>query len=137
VKNGTARLVVLNRISRSIIQKQREQWCGKSEFVFPHPKTLKPYKKMFTTNWKQSWENAGLPMGPWVTEGVHNLKHTCGRRLRAAGVQPETRKVCLGHRNGDITTHYSAAEVKELIDAFETLCERREGIVRSPARRYL
>lgn len=60
---------------------------------------------------------------------MHTLKHTCGRRLRAAGVSRETRKVCLGHRNGDITTHYSAAEVKELLDAFELLCERREGIV--------
>ena len=132
VKNGEARLVVLNRIARSIIQQQRELWCGKSDYVFPHPKTLKPFKKLFTSSWKQSWEAAGLPMGPWVTEGVHNLKHTCGRRLRAAGVQPETRKVCLGHRNGDITTHYSAAEVKELIDAFETLCQRREGIVLRP-----
>ena len=36
---------------------------------------------------------------------VHDLKHTFGRRLRAAGVPVETRKVLLGHRNGDITTH--------------------------------
>ena len=29
----------------------------------------------------------------------------------------ETRKVLLGHKNGDITTHYSAAELAELIAA--------------------
>jgi hypothetical protein len=48
---------------------------------------------------------------------VHDLKHTFGRRLRAAGVSDETRKVLLGHKNGDITTHYSAAELAELIAA--------------------
>ncbi len=29
----------------------------------------------------------------------------------------ETRKVLLGHKTGDITTHYSAAELAELIGA--------------------
>jgi integrase len=48
---------------------------------------------------------------------VHDLRHTAGRRLRAAGVGLETRRAILGHANGDITTHYSAAEVAELIAA--------------------
>jgi hypothetical protein len=39
--------------------------------------------------------------------------HACGRR----GVPLETRKVLLGHRNGDITTHYSAPELEELSTA--------------------
>ncbi|MFT7289265.1 MAG: integrase [Halieaceae bacterium] len=59
-------------------------------------------------------EEAGLPQ-VWV----HDLKHTFGRRLRAKGVSHETRQVLLGHKNGQITTHYSAAEVGELIDAVE------------------
>jgi hypothetical protein len=50
---------------------------------------------------------------------VHDLKHTFGRRLRAKGVSHETRQVLLGHKNGQITTHYSAAEIGELIDAVE------------------
>lgn len=56
---------------------------------------------------------------PWGFEHVrvHDLKHTFGRRLRAAGVGEETRKVLLGHTNGDITTHYSAVELAELITA--------------------
>ena len=29
----------------------------------------------------------------------------------------ETRKVLLGHRNGDITSHYSAPEIEELLVA--------------------
>ena len=48
---------------------------------------------------------------------MHDLKHTFGRRLRAAGVPLETRKVLLGHKSGDITTHYSAPELAELLEA--------------------
>ncbi len=55
---------------------------------------------------------------------VHDLKHTFGRRLRAAGVWLETRCGLLGHKNGDITTHYLAPELRELIEAAERVCER-------------
>jgi integrase len=52
----------------------------------------------------------------------HDLKHTFGRRLRAMGVPLETRKVLLGHKNGDITSHYSAPELAELLDAANRVC---------------
>ncbi len=58
---------------------------------------------------------------------IHDLKHTFGRRLRAAGVPHETRKGLLGHRTGDITTHYSAAELEELIEAANRVCEDKSG----------
>ncbi len=58
---------------------------------------------------------------------VHDLKHTFGRRLRAAGVPLETRKVLLGHKSGDITTHYSAAELSEVLNAAEQVCDRGTG----------
>jgi hypothetical protein len=66
-----------------------------------------------------------------VMKGVHNLRHTCGRRLRAAGVPLETRKQLLGHASGDITTHYSAAELGELLAAAERITNRGTG--RTPA----
>jgi integrase len=59
---------------------------------------------------------------------VHDLKHTFGRRLRAAGVPVETRKVLLGHRNGDITTHYSAPELEERLEAANRVCAEKSGI---------
>jgi len=34
-------------------------------------------------------------------------------------VSHETRQVLLGHKNGQITTHYSLAEIGELIEAVE------------------
>ncbi len=53
---------------------------------------------------------------------MHDLKHTFGRRLRAAGVSFEDRQDLLGHRSGRITTHYSAAELENLIAAAEEVC---------------
>lgn len=57
---------------------------------------------------------------------MHNLRHTFGRRLRSAGIPLETRKALLGHANGNITTHYSAAELQELIDAAVAIANRGE-----------
>ena len=57
---------------------------------------------------------------------IHDLKHTFGRRLRAAGVPEETPKVLPGHKNGDISTHYSAAELRELIEAVQKIDASRE-----------
>jgi hypothetical protein len=48
---------------------------------------------------------------------VHDLNHTFGRRLRAAGVSFEDRQVLLGQKSLRLTTHYSAAEVQNLIEA--------------------
>jgi len=50
------------------------------------------------------------------------LKHTFGRRLRAAGVSFEDRQDLLGHVSTRITTHYSAAELGNLIAAAEKVC---------------
>jgi hypothetical protein len=39
----------------------------------------------------------------------------------------ETRKTLLGHAGGDITTHYSAAELGELVEAAGTITKRDRG----------
>jgi hypothetical protein len=72
---------------------------------------------MLTSGWIRARNKAVLP---WVR--VHDLKHTFGRRLRAAGVSFEDRQDLLGHRSGRITTHYSAAELDRLIEAVEKVC---------------
>jgi integrase len=48
---------------------------------------------------------------------IHDLKHTFGRRLRAAAVPEETRAVLLGHKTRSMPTHYSVAELAELLAA--------------------
>ena len=89
-----------------------------------------PVRKLRTSAWIRAWTKAGLPTDSTLLKGVHNLRHTFGRRLRGAGVPQETRKALLGHASGDITTHYSAAELGELLDAAEKVTDR--GRAQSP-----
>ena len=74
---------------------------------------------MNNTAWKKARESVGLKQ-----VRVHDLRHTCGRRLRAAGVSMEDRQDILGHKSGRITTHYSAVEVGHLIEVVELLCDQ-------------
>lgn len=80
---------------------------------------------MHNTAWNSAWRRAGLSTDKKYCRGPHNLKHTFGRRLRAAEVPMETRKVLLHHTNGDVTLLYSPAEIQELINAVEKLTEMR------------
>ncbi|MAY54530.1 MAG: integrase [Gammaproteobacteria bacterium] len=118
VKNRQDKLVVLNDIAHSVVESCRGEH---PEFVFTN-QLGNPVKKMHTTAWKFSWIRAGLPDDGVYLKGVHNLRHTCGQRLRAAGVSNETRKTILGHKNGDITSHYSEAGILELLEAVNRLC---------------
>jgi integrase len=121
VKNREDRLIVLNKVAKSIVEEVRDH----------HPTHVFSYqghavKSINNTAWQRARRDVGL-----TQVRVHDLKHTFGRRLRAAGVSVETRKVLLGHRNGDITTHYSAPELEELIIAANKVCRERSG--KSPA----
>ncbi len=116
VKNKEDRVVVLNDVALSVINDCRGQH---PVYVFTYKG--QPVTRIHNTAWKRSWREAGLPT-EGVKKGPHNLKHTYGRRLRAAGVSLETRKVLLGHTSGDITTHYSAPELQELLDASQRVC---------------
>ena len=115
VKNGDERLVVLNRVARSVIDAQRGRH-PESAFVFND----KPVTRMLNSAWLKARTRAGLPQ----VRG-RDLKHTLGRRLRAAGVSFEDRQDLLGHRSARITTHYSAAELSRLIEAADSVGERQ------------
>ena len=77
---------------------------------------------MLNGAWLRARGRSGLPQAR-----VHHLKHTFGRRLRAAGLSFEDRQDLLGHRSGRITTHYSAAELSRLLEAANSVCERGEA----------
>lgn len=116
-KNKQDHILVLNRTARSVIDARRGI---DAKYVFTY-RGNRLVDGMHHASWINAWRQAGLPTSDDVLKGPHNLRHTFGRRLRAAGVPFETRKVLLGHKNGDITTHYSAAELRELIDAVERI----------------
>lgn len=124
-KNRVARVVVLNRIARAVVDEVRGQ----------HPEYVFSYRghRIETIN-NNGWQSARRRaaekyeerLGRACPEGfrtlhVHDLRHTVGRRLRALQVPFETRQDVLGHKNGNITTHYSAAEVRELLNAVTLL----------------
>lgn len=131
VKNREDRLVVLNAVARSVVEAQR----GK------HPIAVftfrgRPVGRINNYAWQHARQRAAdryaevfgepAPDG-FAAVRVHDLKHTFGRRLRAAGVPLETRKVLLGHRTRDITTHYSAPEIGELVEAANRVCRDDSG----------
>lgn len=121
VKNREDRLVVLNRVAKSVVEEVRGLH---PDYVFTYKGH--PVSNINNSSWKRVRKQVGM-----AQVRVHDLKHTFGRRLRAAGVALETRKVLLGHRNGDITTHYSAPELEELFEAVNKVCGEESG--KSPA----
>jgi integrase len=90
-----------------------------------HPENVfayqgRPVKKMYGAAWRKARQRAGLSL-----VRVHDIKHTFGRRLRAAGVSFEDRQDLLGHKSGRITTHYSRPELENLLDAANKVCTQR------------
>jgi hypothetical protein len=81
---------------------------------------------MHNSAWKKARKRAGLAQ---VRE--HDLKHTFGRRLRAAGVSLEDRQDLLGHKSARITTHYSRPELEQLITSANKVCANESR--KSPA----
>lgn len=134
-KNGEDRLVVLNRVARLIVAEQRSQ----------HPELVFPYKgrrltELLNNGWVMARKRAAArylkELGKPCPDGfrkirVHDLKHTFGRRLRAAGVSFEDRQDLLGHKSSRVTTHYSGAELANLITAAEKVCGEKSR--KSPA----
>ncbi len=111
VKNREDRLVILNRVAKSIIEERR----GKhSIHVFTYKE--RPITRMTNTAWNRARKLINIDVR------VHDLKHTYGRRLRAAGVSFEDRQDLLGHKSARITTHYSRAELTQLIEAANSIC---------------
>jgi len=146
VKNAQDRLVVLNRIARSVVDAQRGQHPDNVFAYVPKRRNAKPGEQqegaapvpvlhMNNSAWQSAraraadkWEEqTGTP----APEGfrkvrVHDLKHAFGRRLRAAGVSFEDRQDLLGHKSARITTHYSGPELANLIAAAEKVCEDKK-----------
>jgi integrase len=117
IKNGDERLVVLNQIAESLVEEQRGSHVSHVFHYQGHP-----ILRIYNSAWLRARKAAGLDK-----VRVHDLKHTFGRRLRAAGVSFEDRQDLPGHRSGRIATHYSSAELSNLIAAANTVCDRGQG----------
>jgi integrase len=104
---------VLNVTGHKIIDRQRGKHL---EYVFTYKG--KPISRFGSSAWYRATAKAGIGhVRP------HDLRHTFARRLRAAGVSFEDRQDLLGHKSGRITTHYSQAELLNLITASNKIVE--------------
>lgn len=111
-KTKQERILVPNDVAQGVLNEVRGLH---PEFVFSYRgKRLRNLRSMA---WRKAWAAAGLPRDKMIRQGVHNLRHTYATRLRAAGVSHEDRKDLLGHSSGSMTTHYSQAEIRNLIAA--------------------
>ncbi len=98
--------------TRSVIEQVRGIH---SEYVFTYKGNR--ILAMNNSGWQKARKRVGL-----TQVRIHDLKHTFGRRLRAANVSFEDRQDLLGHKSSRITDHYSSAELADLIEAAEKAC---------------
>ena len=160
VKNGEDRLVVLNDVASSVIESCRGNhpervftYDGEPVNSMDNSAWVKARLRVAMQFYTESGKSIPPELlkegqrGILITEKLkdflvdelpglanvrcHDLKHTFGRRLRAAGVSLETRKVLLGHKNGDITSHYSSPELAELLEAANRVCADKSGKTRA------
>ena len=125
VKNRVGRVVVLNDIAKSVIQKRHGE----------HPKYVFVYKNhpvtsMGGTAFQKARKRAASKLASIRSVGVHSLKHTYGARLRVAGVPEEDRNFLTGHKGKmSMTTYYSAPELKKMLEYSNRVCEQNDKLV--------
>lgn len=105
MKNKKPMVLILNRLAREAIDSMRG---FHEELVFGE------LYQMTNNSWKTAWKEAGLPIGKEYGKGVHNLRHTFGKRLRDAGVDERDVQDLLHHLPRNITRHYSVPELRNL-----------------------
>lgn len=135
-KNRLARVVVLNDAAQAIVERKRGQH---PVYVFTrineHGERNRT-GRMRNSGWVSARNRAAqkylavfgkeTPFG-FRDLRAHDLRHTFGRRLRSAGVSKEDRKDLLGHKSGDVTTDYSAAELMNLIKAANLVVRSKDS----------
>ena len=142
-KNGRPRLAILNDVAQSIVESQRGEH---DTYVFTFLDFRGERTRLGTlrnSGWIAARRRASAryreELGRRPAKGfqrirAHDLRHTFGRRLRAAGVSLEDRQDLLGHESGRVTTHYSSAEVANLVAAANAITESRKSPTRTVLR---
>lgn len=107
-------VVILNDAAWSIIEAQR----GK------HPIWVFPYRgKAIDTMNNTAWQTARRLAGLRAAR-IHDLRHTYGSRLRAAGVSDEDRAALLGHSCSSMPQLYASPDIRRLVPLANRVLER-------------
>jgi integrase len=113
-KSGKPRSIPINDLLCATLRNEKRQ-TGNSPFVFPNPKTKKPYvdvKKSFA----EAVKDAKIP-----SLRFHDTRHTFASRLVAAGVDLITVKELLGHHSVRVTERYTHTNAEQKRNAVEGL----------------
>jgi len=113
------RPLICNRVAQSIIEEQRGEH---PEFVFTYQRGKLHEPHAIETMNNNGWQTARAAVGLQDVR-VHDLRHTVGMRLREAGVREETISDILWHSRGTMTSHYSVAQVRKLLDALNLITD--------------
>lgn len=106
-------IVPLNTVARGIVQRRREAALtddGERVITFRGVSV----DRIVNSAWRRARKAIGIP-----DLHFHDLRHTFGYRLRDAGVDWETRRDLMRHATGDVTSHYSAADLEHLFECAE------------------
>lgn len=114
-KSGMERMVILNRVAQAIVEGQRVKHKTHVFCFRGHPT-----QRMVNNGWDRARMTSGIDIT------AHSLRHTYGLRLRSAGVSHRDIQDLLGHKNGNVTAHYSRAEIVNLLEAANLICGRDE-----------
>jgi integrase len=135
-KNTEPRVVVLNDVAQRIVELQRGLH-PKHVFTFENRKgDRNRLYSLRNSGWigarrraAKAYKDALESDAPdgFKRVRVHDLRHTFGRRLRAAGASLEDRQDLLGHKSRRVTTDYSAAEIGNLLKAANSVNDVRRS----------
>jgi integrase len=115
-KSKRAHVVVLNDVAWSVVQAQRGL-----DPIWVFPFRGRRVNTMNNTAWQRARREAKLhPVR------IHDLRHTFGCRLRAAGVTAEDREALLGHANHSMAGLYASADIGRLVTQANLVMNRRE-----------
>jgi integrase len=125
VKNRIRRVVLLNDIAKSVIEKHLGDH---PEFVFVYKGH--PVTSMGGTAFQKARKRAASKLASIRNVGIHCLKHTYGARLRAAGVPEEDRNFLTGHKGRmSMTTYYSAPELAKMLEYSNRVCKQNDNLI--------
>ena len=131
-KNKIDGLIFLIRRAQSVVDDQRNLH---KIWVFPSPKGGK-YYQMCGTTWQRGRKRAALRYEAELDAPCpdrfrmvkpHDMRHTFGQRLRAAGISTEDRTDLLRHKKRDVTSHYSLAELSHMFDCVDRIDKPKAG----------
>ena len=107
-KNGSPRKVFLNETSKAVLQDLRENSDLRNLFVFPNPRTGKPYTCIHHA-WEIARTKAGLPQ-----LRIHDLRHSFASALVNKGIAIYDVQHLLGHQSIKTTQRYAHLDDRKL-----------------------